>query len=161
MLTLNNPRVGRVLALLGFLILALTITNAAHAQTQPLIVLIPDTITGQVEAKLNSNTDDTRLVEVCIHRIDQNSPDPEAKVGCAPYATGQVPLDASEEAPSGEGLVYRIPFTVVLIPNQDQIFVARNYADVGGGTILVSADSANSALLPQPVSPPIFIVRAP
>lgn len=163
MFSLKSHNPNRVFAILGLALFILTMINigTSHAQTSPLVILTPDVITGQVTAKLNSTTNDARLIEVCVHRIDQNSPDPAAKVACAARDTGSVPLDSSEEAPSGEGLVYYIPFTVTMVPGQDQIFVARNYADVGGGAIIVSADSANSALLPQPIAPPLFIVRAP
>lgn len=150
-----------VIIFLLIAILGVLLAPAAHAQSvPPMIVLTPDTVTGELRAKVNSNIDDARVVRVCMFRIDQNSPDPLAEVACADMASGRAPT-AEEAGPSGVGMIYEIPFSSVFVAGQDQLFVARNIADVGGGIEISSLDSLNSALIPQAVGQPVFIYLGP
>ncbi len=156
----RNDFILGVLSVVFFTMALITMANSAGAQISDPIILTPDSVTGEYTAKLNSNTDDPRLVEVCLFRIDHFHPTPETPIACTPRATGRAPL-AGEESPSGNGLVYFIPFASALIPGQDQLIVARNRADVGGGTIIESPNSDNSVLLPQPLVSPMFLIEAP
>jgi len=130
--------------------------STAFGQT---VVLHPNEVTGEFTAKVNSATNDIRIDRVCLFRIDANSPDPTEEFACQLVGDGSIPL-AGEEAPSFEGLVYNITFTTVLVPGESQKFVARNIAsDIGGE--LVSAPTADFALIPARPTSPIFLIVSP
>ena len=137
---------------------AISVSSAANAQELP-VILTADSITGEFVGKVNSNTDDPRIVRVCLYRIDANSPDPTAEFACLPAASGRAPL-ANEVSPSGLGMVFEIPFTTTLVESQDQLFTARNIALDPSGE-LMSDPAARSARIPGPLGRPIFVVPSP
>lgn len=130
--------------------------SAGQAQS---FVLEPDAVTGEFVAKVNSAIDDPRLTRVCLYRIDVNSPDPTAEFACLPAASGR-PVEAGEEAPSGVGMVFDIPFTVTLVSGQDQVFTARNIATDPNGE-LMSDPSVVTGRIPGLLGRPMFVVPAP
>lgn len=145
-----------VMALLTLLFAA---TDASAQGAPDLIVLTPDSVSGEFVATVNSAVNDSRVARVCIFRIDSNSPDPLAEVACVDAGLGSAPTP-EQAAPSGEGMVYSIPFSTALVAGQDQLFTARNIADIGGGQEISSLNATNSALIPSAVGPPMFIIRA-
>lgn len=148
-----NFRLGLALLFtLGFLVFS----QNANAQSAPLVVLTPDGVTGEVIFKVNTNTNDARLTESCIYRIDARSPDPDAPLACAPVTEGREPV-GDEVVPSGEGVVLEIPLVVSILP-EDQHFGVRNIADIAG-TPISSALSSNKAVLPLAVVAPLFVVE--
>jgi hypothetical protein len=146
------------LALLTFAIVALALIAGAPASAvhvAPLIVVQPDQITGQMKFKVNTGTNDPRVVKTCVVRIDQNG-DPAVDLGCVDTSTGRAPV-GDEILHNGEGVVVEIIVDVVMIANEDQLYSFRNYADVGGGLLVASELSENAGLLPQLTPPPIFL----
>ena len=142
------------LRLILVLLFALLFSQSASAQT-PLVILTPDGVTGEVIFQVNTATNDSRLTETCIYRVDAGSPDPSVPLVCAPTSEGRPPV-AGEEAPSGEGVVLELPLVVSILP-EDQTFGARNIVTVEGSQIQ-SALSSNSAVLPFGVVAPLFVV---
>jgi hypothetical protein len=142
---MTHFRLGFVLLIALFI---MAFAQNATAQTVPLIVLTPDSVTGEVTFHVDTNTADTRLTETCIYRIDVNSPDPLTPVACAPPSAG---------TPSASGgVLLDIPVTIVILP-EDQVFGARNIATVAGQTVESNLTS-NSAVLPFGVVAPLFVV---
>jgi hypothetical protein len=123
------------------------------------VTLAPDTVTGTFVAHVNTATDDIRVDRVCLYRIDAASPDPTTEFACALRLDARAPTE-EEAAPNGEGLVYEITFTTVLVPGVDQSFVARNIATDIGGEIM-SDMSENQAHIPGRPFTPVFVIRAP
>ncbi len=121
------------------------------------VLLTPDSVTGELSVRLTTSTDDARIVRTCLYRIDSNSPDPFAEVVCGSFQGGE-PMDPNDLT---KGFIGVLTWNTVLVPSEDQLYTARNFADVGDGMEIVSSDSANSGLLPRPVMAPLFIVRAP
>ena len=144
--------------IVSIFVMALMFTaTSAFAQGAPIVVLTPDSVTGEVTVRLSTEPDDVRYSRTCLFRIDANSPDPLAEVVCGSFKSGE-PTDPADPT---KGFIGTLTWTTVLVPSQDQVYVARNFADIGGGMEIVSPDSANSGLLPQPITAPLFVVRSP
>lgn len=137
-------------------LLLLSFAKASTAQTPPLIVVIPDTVTGIVDFQAHTNTDDVRVTDTCVYRIDANSPDVDTPVACVLVASGTAP-GPDEQSPSGEGVIVNIRVTIPILP-VDQIFGLRNVGAIDGQTIQ-SVLSANSGILPFAIVAPLFIVQ--
>ena len=129
----------------------------AFAQDATPVVLDLDTVTGEVSVRLSTSTDDPRYVRTCLYRIDGNSPDPLAEVVCGAFQGG-TPTDPADPT---KGFIGTLTWNTVLVPSEDQVYVARNFADIGGGMEIVSADSANSGILPSAITAPLFVVSSP
>ncbi len=148
-----------IMMILTVCLFAATEANAQGVFPDP-IVLTPDKVTGELTVKLNSATDDVRITRICLYRIDQFSPDVDAEVACVDVSLGSTPKP-EEVAPSGEGMVYSIPFTTAFIVGQDQLFTARNIASFGAGQEISSVNSVNTALIPSLVAPPMWLYVGP
>ena len=157
-----NSRISK-LCVIGLFIIGCALSfsaGLAHSQVVDPVILSPDSVTGSFMATASSNTDDPRIVRICLFRIDSNSPDPAAEFACLPVTSGR-PATAAED-PTGvmAGEVFDIPFSTVLVAGQDQLFVARNIASDLSGE-LVSVDSANTGRIPAMIGAPLFLVKAP
>lgn len=139
--------------------LAFPITSPAHANhVQPLVIGTPDVVTKDVVFKVNTNTNDSRLVEVCVYRTDINSPDVFTAVACEPITNGRQPISA-EIMHTNEGMVVEIPYHVGdMIPGEDQYFGVKNVASVDG--VKFTSPYGNQGMIPHEVPDPVFIVRA-
>lgn len=149
---MTNLRLGFALLVSLFV---LAFAQSAAAQSTVLVVLTPDSVTGEVTFHVNTATNDARLTDVCVYRIDINSPDPSTPIACSTPSGGRVPT-LTEQAPSGEGVVLDISVVIPILP-EDQVFGAKNIATVAGETI-PSVFSSNSAVLPFGVVAPLFVV---
>ena len=149
-----NLRLALVLAL--FLVLA---GRASANHVKPLVIRTPNVVTKDVIFKVNTATDDSRLVKVCVYRTDINSPDVFTPVACLGVEFGRQPISA-EIMHSNVGVVLEIPYNVGdMVPGQDQEFGVKNIASVDG--VEFTSAYGNKGLIPHEVPEPIFIVKAP
>jgi hypothetical protein len=157
---MKNERLFWILSVGLFAIgLTLAISTAANAQAPSPIILAPDSLTGTFTASANTAHDDIRIERVCLYRVDQFSPDQTAEFACAQVTAGR-PAVGNEVSPNGEGVVVDIEFVTVLVPGEDQLFVARNIAvDIGGE--IMSQPSGNNARIPGIPGAPMFVIPAP
>jgi hypothetical protein len=133
----------------------LFVSSAAFGQET--IMLLPDKVSGDFTATVNSSTDDARLDRVCLYRVDHKSLDPMAEFACVAIDTGVAP-NPGQEAESGEGLVYTITFQTNLVAGENQAFIARNIA-IDTGVQILSDPSSNFARIPaRPIGPKFVIV---